>query len=241
MLANLFKKQTQRSSRNGGPGVSEYSTWSVQSSCIQSMFSYLFDESNQQMHSVLDFGGPNQAILDSLDGYNYRYTICNLVEVTSEHLSSSQNDTELIDKLMENVKSRLDHTDHPISAIFVWDLFNYLGRSDIISLMGYISSHCRKGARLHSISWLTDTIPSVPGLYELERNFNIKYSNQSNQHIQPPGYSAPNLISMMPSFESHRLEIFRLGILEVMLRFNSLVASPDPSMIPTTQLMAYRA
>ena len=239
LLANIFKNQTETVQKESND-VAKHPTWSIRSSCIESMFAFLRNGPEIEQHVVLDLGNFNQAIIDSVGGSNCRFIICNLVDEISKHALNPRNDVKLIDRIMDNVTPVLNKTDQPVSTIFAWDLFNYLERSDIIILMTFISPFCRKGARLYSISWLTDTIPQLPGSYVLEPDFNIRYSGQTNQHIQPPGYSAPNLISMMPSFESHRLEVFRFGILEIILEFSHLVPPPDPSIIPTTQLMAYR-
>ncbi len=121
----------------------------------------------------------------------------------------------------------------PLSVIFVWDLFNYLKRTEIVELMSFLSPFCRPGTLLFAISWLTETIPSRPGIFELTPKSDLIFENSIEERIVSPAYSAPTIVDMMPSFQPYRLSITRLGMLEVLLQFKELIQPPDVKIIPS--------
>ena len=196
---------------------------------------------SENKHVVLDLSHARQSVLNFMSELDCIYIV-----------------TNAIDSLTNNVECRLMDEDHPIpdyskifrsifghepphsvSVILVWDLFNYLPRTDIISLMSFLSPFCRRGARLFAISWLTETVPGLPGCFELTQNKEIIYEASSQDFISSPEYLAQSLVDMMPSFIPNRLSVTRSGMLEVVLEFNELTASPDPDIIPSRQLSSF--
>ena len=197
---------------------------------------------SEDKHVVLDLSYARQSVVDFMSELDCIYIV-----------------TNAIDSLTNNVECRLMDEDHPnpdyskifrsifahepprsISVILVWDLFNYLPRTDIIGLMSFLSPCCRRGARLFAISWLTETVPGSPGSFELTQNKEIIYEATSQDFISSPEYLAQSLVDMMPSFIPNRLSVTRSGMLEVILEFNELATPPDPKIIPSRRLSYFR-
>ena len=198
---------------------------------------------SEDKHVVLDLSYARQSVVDFMSELDCIYIV-----------------TNAINSLTNNVECRLKDEDHPnpdyskifrsifarelpysISVILVWDLFNYLPRTDIIGLMSFLSPCCRRGARLFAISWLTETVPGSPGKFELTQNKEIIYEATSQDFISSPEYLAQSLVDMMPSFIPNRLSVTRSGMLEVVLEFNELTAPPDPKIIPSRLLSSFRS
>ena len=197
---------------------------------------------SENKHVVLDLSHARQSVLNFMSELDCIYIV-----------------TNAIDSLTNNVECRLMDEDHPnpdyskifcsifghepphsVSVILVWDLFNYLPRTDIISLMSFLSPFCRRGARLFAISWLTETVPGSPGSFELTQDKEIIYEATSQDFISSPEYLAQSLVDMMPSFIPNRLSVTRSGMLEVILEFNELATPPDPEIIPSRRLSYVR-
>ena len=198
---------------------------------------------NEDKHVVLDLSCARQSIVNFMSELDCIYVVANA-----------------INSLTNNVECRLMDKDHPnpdyskifrsiffhdpphsISVILIWDLFNYLPRTDIISLMSFLSPYCRRGARLFAISWLTETIPDSPGCFELAQNKEIIYEATSQNLISSPEYLAQSLVDMMPSFIPNRLSVTRSGMLEVVLEFNELAVPPNPEIIPSRQVSSFHS
>ena len=197
---------------------------------------------SEDKHVVLDLATARQSVVNFMAELDCIYIVANA-----------------IDSLTKNVECRIMDEDHPnpdyskifrsifahepphsISVILVWDLFNYLPRTDIIGLMSFLSPYCRRGARLFAISWLTETVPGSPGCFELTQNKEIIYETTSQDFISSPEYLAQSLVDMMPSFIPNRLSVTRSGMLEVILEFNELATPPDPEIIPSRRLSYFR-
>ena len=197
---------------------------------------------SEDKHVVLDLATVRQSVVNFMSELDCIYIV-----------------TNAIDSLTNNVECRLKDEDHPnpdyskifrsifahdpphsISVILVWDLFNYLPRTDIIGLMSFLSPYCRRGARLFAISWLTETVPASPGCFELAQNKEIIYEATSQNFVSSPEYLAQTLVDMMPSFIPNRLSVTRSGMLEVILEFDELAAPPDPEIIPSRRLSYVR-
>ena len=198
---------------------------------------------SEDKHVVLDLSSARQTVVNFMTELNCIYVVANA-----------------IDSLTKNVECRIMDEDHPnpdyskifrsifahdpphsISVILIWDLFNYLPRTDIISLMSFLSPYCRRGARLFAISWLTETVPGSPGSFELTQNKEIIYEATSQDLISSPEYLAQSLVDMMPSFIPNRLSVTRSGMLEVVLEFNELAVPPDPEIIPSRQVSSFHS
>ena len=94
--------------------------------------------------------------------------------------------------------------------ILGWDLFSYLDRSVIESLMGQVSRSCRTGTLLFLTSPTTAMIPSAPARITMTRRGRIHYdSAMANGTITNPRFSPTALEGMMPGFRL--LHSFLLG------------------------------
>ncbi len=196
---------------------------------------------------ILDLSCARQSVAEYARDLNCVYTVTNaipqLIEENNRSNESADSENSRVDyaEIFESVirYSRKNSIDRPVSVILVWDLLNYLERTEIINLMAYLSPFCHTGTKLFAISWITETIPSQPGWFEVTPQLELTYESMIDEHIDSPEYSAPNIVDMMPSFKPHRLSITRFGMLEVLLQFKNLIQPPNIDKIPYQKLSAY--
>ncbi len=195
---------------------------------------------DEETHVVLDLSGGNQSTLDFFGRFDSVYLVANARN--SFAFSRINEYTESVD-LNQNNYAEIFRAVLPtripseVSVILAWDYFNYMERFEIINLMRFLSPFCREGTKLFAISWLTNSIPSLPGEFNLSIEDNeIIYELSTDHVITSPEYSAQSLVDMMPSFIPHKLSVSRSGILEVLLEFKHLESSPSPYIIPSAKL-----
>ena len=197
---------------------------------------------DEDKHVVLDLSYARQSVVDFMSELDCIYIVTNAINSLTNNVECRLMDEDHpnpeYSKIFRSIFAR--ESPHSISAILVWDLFNYLPRADIISLMSFLSPYCRRGARLFAISWLTETVPGSPGSFELNQNREIIYEATSQDFISSPEYLAQSIVDMMPSFKPNRLSVTRSGMLEVILEFNELIPSPDPEIIPSSHVSSFR-
>ncbi len=207
---------------------------------IELIADYL-DQDNSQKPIVIDFAQQNHSAINYFCQFPCVYII------STNFASNMLSNLDFADK---NSNCKIDFnsyfsklTEHknsnPIGAILTWDYFNYFRREEIIKLMAFLSPMCRKGTRLFALTWLTDLIPSTPGLFEIQNPPKLSYQTTTTDTIATPNNSAPSLVSMMPSFQPLKIKATREGILEIVLEFNNLVEPPDLNMIPSQTLSAF--
>ena len=214
---------------------------------ISSIQAALANNSDSSKNVVLDFGGPCQAIVDSFGSASAKIVIVNLFESLSDHEAQSNPESDELDTDSDSAifyddligRFLIGPDPTPVSVILTWDIFNYLSRTEIISLMSYLSPYCHKGTLLFSISWLTESIPSIPGNFDLTMDGEVIYTLSSKKLTKAPEYSARKLMDMMPSFEQYKLAVTKSGMLEMILEFQALENSPNPKTIPASRLMAF--
>ena len=196
---------------------------------------------NENKHVVLDLSHARQSVLNFMSELDCIYIVTNAIDSLTNNVECRLMDEDHRNPDYSKIfRSIFGHEPpHSVSVILVWDLFNYLPRTDIISLMSFLSPFCRRGARLFAISWLTETVPGLPGCFELTQNKEIIYEAASQDLISSPEYLAQSLVDMMPSFIPNRLSVTRSGMLEVVLEFNELATPPDPEIIPSRQLSSF--
>ena len=198
---------------------------------------------SEDKHVVLDLSYAKQSVVNFMSELECIYIVTNAINSLTNNVECRLRDKDHpipdYSKIFRSIFAR--EPPHSISVILVWDLFNYLPRTDIIGLMSFLSPCCRRGARLFAISWLTETVPGSPGIFELTQNKEIIYEAASQDLISSPEYLAQSLVDMMPSFIPNRLSVTRSGMLEVILEFNELATPPDPEIIPSRRLSSFRS
>jgi len=91
-----------------------------------------------------------------------------------------------------------------------WDLFSYMQRNAIESLMARIAQSCRPGTLLFLTTPIGKMIPSAPARMTMTRLGRLHYRSDSAGHnISNPRFSPTALESMMPGFRL--LHSFLLG------------------------------
>ena len=232
MLSRIFQKSEQKVEE---PEKKWLPSWQFKSSGIDVMREFLA-ASDRKLY-VLDFANASNSKLEFILKYDAVYTPVGVItQITNSPTRDSTGKLNLrqLFRHIEKYKSK-----RKFNLIFVWDLFSYMSRSDIIYLMAYISSHCHVGARLFAISWLTNQIPREPGLFDVTPDSKLIYETVTSDTTRCPKYSTPALVEMMPSFVPSKLSVTRSGMLEVVLEFKTLENAPDPTIIPSEQLSAH--
>ena len=205
---------------------------------------------HDEKHVVLDLSGPNQSVLEFFARFNCRLLVANAkqsmalsrIGENSETTESDENDSgNRIDyaKIFQNVLSTQKPAD--LSVVMAWDYFNYMESYEIISLMKFLSPYCRPGAKLYTISWLTETIPGYPSEFDLTNEGEVISELSTSEVISSPEYSAQTIVEMMPSFIPHKLSVTRSGMLEVLLEFKKFESAPSPHVIPSASLTSVKA
>ena len=236
----MFSKyiRSEKNSVDEEPYSPTYSRTKFASTGLRVVEDYL-DLDHEENHMVLDLSCARQSVFDFCSRYNCVYLVANAgnsfeFSRITDYSPYEDNDPKEYADIFRNVLS--NRTSIGISVILVWDFFNYMERHEVISLMEFLSPHCRQGAKLFAISWLTETIPSRPSDFDTTLDGEIIYELTSNETITSPEYTAQSLVDMMPSFAPHKLSVTRSGMLEVLLEFKGLKTAPNPYVIPSATL-----
>lgn len=193
---------------------------------------------------VLDFSPANQEIVQFVAQHRCVY-ISSSTLMASLVPFAGQNTEESVlalDHYFTTSRNALEKYENgkPIGAILVWDLFHYLSRENIISIMAHLSPMCMKGACLSAFVWQTDKIPKIPGSFRIVDPNQVEYQINTIETIQPQVLlAAQSIVNMMPSFIPIRMLASPSGIFEITLEFNELVDPPDPRVISTDQLTGH--
>ncbi|MDE0309202.1 MAG: hypothetical protein OXI60_05150 [Acidiferrobacterales bacterium] len=199
-------------------------------------------KNDDTQHIILDLSGGNQSILDFFARFNSLYLVANARKSLSFSRINNTGPTDPNHKKYSDIFRAVlpSHVYSDVNVILVWDYFNYMERFEIINLMHFLSPHCREGAKLFAISWLTESIPSLPGDFGLHvEGDQIVYESSTDEVISSPEYSAQSLVDLMPSFIPYKLSVNISGMLEVLLEFNQLETSPSPYVIPSAKLSSF--
>ena len=121
---------------------------------------------SEDKHVVLDLSYAKQSVVNFMSELDCIYIVTNAIKSLTKNVECRLRDEDHPNPDYSIIFRRIFAREppHSISAILVWDLFNYLPRTDIIGLMSFLSPCCRRGARLFAISWLTETVPGSPGI-----------------------------------------------------------------------------
>ncbi len=239
MFGVLFKQKQDLAGSENGRVIRWAADAPFESTAIQSIQSIVAGEAESgQRPIILNLGGPSQSMVDALGFETSTIIFANEFSRPFQNepvMSHDSDERELYDDALVSGLNIPYGTS--LRVIIAWDMFNYLSRRATISLMSHLNRYCIKGTILYAISWLTEMIPSHPGIFEITADNRIIYTSQSNDYINSPGHSARNLLDMMPSFQQHKLTISRSGMLEIIAEFNALAEAPNPKTIPAVELM----
>ena len=198
-------------------------------------------EDHEFKSGLLDFAPADNNVIQHFKDCNCIYYSSNSLSESLLHAEDNHVEFDLARLLSTPSVSRSEKQDswnknNAVGAILVWDLFNYLSRAKIIKIMSAISPICRKGTRLYALVWLTDRMPALPGKFSLTADGKIEYQFNSSDMTAAPILAAQTIVSMMPSFKSHRMSASDTGILEVILEFDQLVDPPDSNVLSSNLL-----
>jgi hypothetical protein len=165
----------------------------------------------ESRHAVLDLGPPLGVNLEFLSGLSCRVCIADLYRsLFAESVESRAPEARagLFERLLPlGVGERFD-------AVLTWDLFNYLRRDQVSSLMGRLGPACRPGALVLALVWNRGRIPAEPLRYRILDRENLAWDGPLEPVRAGPRWGERDFGRMMPGFSVHRSFLLRNGIQE---------------------------
>jgi hypothetical protein len=127
--------------------------------------------------------------------------------------------------LLEQLERQLDDSglkDH-FDLVLTWDLFNYLDLRGVERLMKKIVPLCRPQALLHSIRYLSSTIPPCPQEFQILNQYQLMLSTAEHAPRRHASHDTARLLRLIPEFylEHTYLNFDGMipGLMENVLRF----------------------
>jgi hypothetical protein len=160
---------------------------------------------------VLDLGAPTKDNVAFFSGSSCKFYVEDLHRFYIAPRDAKKSVRKKDDDLEPGVADILSHDDRArFDLILGWDLFNYMDRPTIESLMARVSRCCRNGTMLFLTIPTVAMIPSRPARISMTRRGKIHYDrDMANGTISNPRFSPTALESMMPGFRL--LHSFLLG------------------------------
>jgi len=160
---------------------------------------------------VLDLGAPTKDNVAFFSGNSCKFYVEDLHRFYIAPRDAKKSLRKKDDDSGPGIADILSHDDRArFDLILGWDLFSYLDRPAIESLMTRISRCCRAGTLLFLTIPTAAMIPSQPARITMTRRGRIHYDRDlANGTISNPRLSPTALESMMPGFRL--LHSFLLG------------------------------
>ncbi len=102
-------------------------------------------------------------------------------------------------------------------ALLAWDVFNYLRRDQVRSLMTRLARACRSGAPALAFFWTRRQMPLVPLRYRIADHENVAWEGPRDAARPSPRYSAKDVARMTPGYAIKGSYLLRNGIQEYLL------------------------
>jgi len=162
-------------------------------------------------YQVLDLGAPTKDNVTFFSGNSCKFYVEDLNRFYIAPRDAKESLRKKDDDSGPGIADILGHDDRArFDLILGWDLFSYLDRPAIESLMARISGCCRAGTLLFLTIPTVAMIPSQPARITMTRRGRVHYDpHLVNGTISNPRFSPIALESMMPGFRL--LHSFLLG------------------------------
>jgi len=153
-------------------------------------------------YQVLDLGTPTKDNVAFFSGNSCKFYVEDLNRFYIAPRDAKKSLRKKDDDSGPGIADLLSHDDQArFDLILGWDLFSYLDRPAIESLMARISRCCRAGTLLFLTNPTVAMIPSQPARITMTRRGRIHYDRDlANGTISNPRFSPTALESMMPGF-----------------------------------------
>ena len=160
---------------------------------------------------VLDLGAPAKSNLVFFSGSPCKFYLEDLYRFFIAPRTGRKSTGDENDDIAAAIADALSYEDTArFDLVLAWDLFSYMERAAIESLMARVASSCRAGTLLFLTVPTSGMIASAPARISMTRRGRLRYrSTTDGPSISNPRFSPTALESMMPGFRL--LHSFLLG------------------------------
>ena len=160
---------------------------------------------------VLDLGAPARSTVAFFSDSACKFYLEDLYRFFIASRKDGSRDGDEDDDVASAITDALSYEDRArFDLVLGWDLFNYMERGAIESLMARVTRSCRAGTLLFLTVPTGTMISSMPARISMTRRGRLRYRNTIDcQNIPNPRLSPTALENMMPGFRL--LHSFLLG------------------------------
>ena len=167
---------------------------------------------------VLDLGPPLSGNIKFLSALSCRVRVADIQRsLAMEPLESRR--PEAMAELFERMLPL--GPDERFAAVLAWDVFDYLRKDQVSSLMARLLPRFRREAHVLVLVSTRPQIPAVPTRYRILDRENLQPEKAPHSESEPmrpcPRYRQSDLAHMMPGLSVRRCYLLRSGIQEYLL------------------------
>ena len=164
--------------------------------------------------AVLDLGPPLAGNIKFLSALSCRVRVADLLRsLSSESLDDRR--PEAMGALYERLLPF--SPDERFDALLAWDVFDYMRRDQVVSLMARLTPVCGPGALAHVLVSTRGQIPVTPMRHRILDRESLAVDGRCEPVRASPRYTQSDLGRMMPGFTVQRSFLLRNGIQEYLL------------------------
>jgi len=175
----------------------------------------LYDQlRHQRKYHVLDLGPALGANVDFFSQFSCKVYIEDFYRTLSsfDYLSEDKLSYQAVFEylLPYEKNTRFD-------IILGWDLFNYLERDELQSLIFHLGHFCHKGTLLFALISTSQYVPEKPTTFQIVDHDRLLYQTNSTVLRQCPKYQQTDLNQLIPHFRVSNSFLLRNGFKEYLL------------------------
>ncbi len=172
----------------------------------------LYDQlRHQRKYHILDLGPALGANVDFFSQFSCKvyiedfYRTLTSFDYLSEDKLSYQAVFEYLLPYQKNTR---------FDIILGWDLFNYLERDELQSLILHLGNFCHKGTLLFALISTSKHVPEKPTTFQIVNHDRLLYQTNSTVLRQCPRYQQNDLNQLIPNFRVCNSFLLRNGFKE---------------------------
>ena len=175
----------------------------------------LYDQlRHQRKYHVLDLGPALGANVDFFSQFSCKVYIEDFYRTLSsfDYLSEDELSYQAVFEylLPYEKNTRFD-------IILGWDLFNYLERDELQSLILHLGHFCHKGTLLFALISTSQYLPEKPTTFQIVNHDRLLYQTNSTVLRECPKYQQTDLNQLLPNFRVSNPFLLRNGFKEYLL------------------------
>ena len=188
----------------------------LDSPALAAIFSQITDSQNNH---ILDLGEMRGGTFSFFSSLNCHFHSENLREFVIEHqaVAPDQFNKELGEFIRFNDQNK------KFDVVLMWDLLNYLSMEQVIDLFEKLKPFCRENALIHSLTYITKSVPEKPARVNIVDNEHITIDIQRplkpNLHKRTSLSLVKNIADFMMETNLFSTANMNTGIKEDLLRF----------------------